>query len=263
MLLSFLLFAACAVTATGVVSVLLPLRFLGIRNRFSAIGITIAGIVASSVVLSWPAPEQTVVSRRTAIDEYAPVYQFSEFHSIPVHASADRVFDALMGVSADEIPFYKELAWFRRGGITGPANILNPPDGVPLLAVATRTSFVTLASHRGREFAMGTVVLAPAGVRLAVAATPESFKALTVPGFAKATMSFTIEPLRDGWQRLNTETRVYATDTESREIFARYWRVITPGSAFVRKMWLRAIKVRAESGVTSLPSPPARPRSLS
>jgi hypothetical protein len=259
MLLSFLLYAACAVTAAGIASVLRPLRFLGIRNRFAAVGIAIAGIVASSVVLSWSAPDQTGASPRSAIDEYAPVFQFSEFHSIPVHASADRVYDALMGVSADEIPFYKELAWFRRGGITGPENILNPPDGVPLLTVATRTSFVTLANHRGREFVMGTVVLAPAGVRLAVAATPASFKALTVPGFAKATMSFTIEPLRDGWQRLNTETRVFATDTESREVFGRYWRVITPGSAFVRKMWLRAVKVRAESAATALPTPPRSP----
>jgi hypothetical protein len=253
MLLSILLFAGCAVAGAGFVSVLRPLRCLGIRNRLSGVGIAVMGIAVASLALSWPAHDQTAVSRGTAIDEYAPVYQFSERHSIPVHATAARVYEALMNVSADEIPCYRELAWLRRGGGTGPENILNPPDGVPLITVATRTSFVTLANRPGREFAMGTVVLAPAGVRLAVAATTDSFKALTFPGFAKATMSFTIEPLRDGWQRLTTETRVVANDTESREVFAKYWRVITPGSAFVRKMWLRAIKVRAEGPQRSRP----------
>ena len=77
--------------------------------------------------------------------------------------------------------------------------------------------------------------------------TPASFKALTRPGFAKAVMSFRIEPQGPAYCLLRTETRVYATDPASRDVFARYWRVITPGSLLIRHMWLRAIKVRAEA----------------
>ena len=43
------------------------------------------------------------------------------------------------------------------------------------------------------------------------------------------------------------EPRVHATDTAARRAFARYWTVIRPGSGFIRRMWLRAIKRRAES----------------
>ena len=94
----------------------------------------------------------------------------------------------------------------------------------------------------------------PPGVRLALGSSPDSFKTLTQPGFAKATIGFRIEPRPNGWSQLITETRVDATDYVSRATFARYWRVIAPGSAFVRLMWLRAIKVRAES-YASAPAP--------
>jgi hypothetical protein len=46
---------------------------------------------------------------------------------------------------------------------------------------------------------------------------------------------------------LTTETRVYATDASTRRRFALYWRVIYPGSALIRRMWLRAIAHRAQA----------------
>jgi hypothetical protein len=39
------------------------------------------------------------------------------------------------------------------------------------------------------------------------------------------------------------------TDRAYRRVFAAYWRVIYPGSALIRRMWLRAVKRRAESPV--------------
>jgi hypothetical protein len=50
---------------------------------------------------------------------------------------------------------------------------------------------------------------------------------------------------------LTTETRIYATDTSARKKFAAYWRVIYPGSALIRVMWLRAIRGRAEQRLGS------------
>jgi hypothetical protein len=153
----------------------------------------------------------------------------------------------MLDVTAADVPMYRTLVWIRRGGGSGPESVLNPPDHEPLLRVAIRTSFLRLADEPGREFVMGAIVIAPEGVRLASASTPASFKALKQPGFAKAAMNFAIEPLSPGWSTLRTETRVYATDPVSRDVFARYWRVIAPGSALIRLMWLRAIKVRAEA----------------
>ena len=254
---SLLLYAACLVCAAGTASLVAPVRVLGIRTRRVGFALAAAGLVAVTFTLSWPASETVVLARLTALDEFAPAYQFSEQHAIPVRASAIQVYNAIMTVSADEIPGFRLLAWMRRGGTTGPESILNPPDGVPLVRVATRTSFVTLAARPGREFVMGTVVIAPIGVRLAIDSSPESFKSLTQPGFAKATLGFRIDPRRDGWCVLRTETRITATDYVSRATFARYWRVIAPGSALVGVMWLRAIKVRAETVAGAQRSPPS------
>jgi hypothetical protein len=67
------------------------------------------------------------------------------------------------------------------------------------------------------------------------------------PGFALATFNFLVTP--DGPDRsvVSTETRVFATSAAARRRFAAYWRVIYPGSAMIRRMWLRAIERRATS----------------
>jgi hypothetical protein len=59
-------------------------------------------------------------------------------------------------------------------------------------------------------------------------------------------MNFLIRPDESGGCLLTTETRVWATDASSKRRFAAYWRIIYPGSALIRQMWLRAIKKRAE-----------------
>ena len=65
-------------------------------------------------------------------------------------------------------------------------------------------------------------------------------------GFALAAINFRLEDAGNGETLLTTETRVYATDDSARKRFAAYWRVIYPGSALIRVMWLRAIRDRAE-----------------
>jgi hypothetical protein len=39
---------------------------------------------------------------------------------------------------------------------------------------------------------------------------------------------------------LSTETRIQATDAASRKAFGRYWRLVGPFSALIRRRWLRA-----------------------
>jgi hypothetical protein len=60
-------------------------------------------------------------------------------------------------------------------------------------------------------------------------------------------MNFVVTPDAAAGSVLSTETRVFATDPAGRRRFARYWRVIYPGSAIIRRMWLRAIARRATS----------------
>jgi len=259
---SFALYAWAVVALVGVISLARPLKAIGIRNRWWAWLVIAAGVSGAWATLDRPALSNYVTNPSRQLDVFMPIYQFDEVFEIPVRATADQVYRAALQVSADEIPFYRTLVWIRRGMTGGPESMLNPPDGVPLIAVATRTSFVTLAEVPGREVVIGTVVIAPPGVRLAVGLDPMSFRSLGQEGFAKAAIAFQMTPQAGGWTMLRTETRVWATDAVSRDRFARYWRVIAPGSALTRLMWLRAIKVRAEAPApvdagSRLPAPPA------
>jgi hypothetical protein len=66
------------------------------------------------------------------------------------------------------------------------------------------------------------------------------------PGNALAAINFRVVEQREGSCRLITETRTYASDDDARRKFARYWRVIYPGSSLLRHTWLRAIRRHAE-----------------
>jgi hypothetical protein len=74
---------------------------------------------------------------------------------------------------------------------------------------------------------------------------PARFREFAEPGFAKAAFNFQVE--RTGERTtVRTETRIATTDERARRHFARYWRLIHPGSALIRVAWLRAIRRRAE-----------------
>jgi len=197
------------------------------------------------------AKEASVVTPLTLLDEFAPQYQFSEFHSRRIAAPKEQVYRAVKSVTAQEITLFRALVWLRRFGRSGPESILNPPPHVPVLDVATRTSFIVLADEPDREIVLGTLVMSPRESHPSGRLTGDGFKALCVtartPGFAAGTINFRIADSSPTACTLTTETRVYATDAITRRRFARYWRVIYPGSAFIRLMWLRAIARRAES----------------
>ena len=64
-------------------------------------------------------------------------------------------------------------------------------------------------------------------------------------GMALAAMTFRTAQV-GGRTLLTTETRVFAPDRQVRRRFALYWFAIRPGSGLIRRMWLRAIRRRAE-----------------
>jgi hypothetical protein len=264
----------------GGVSILRPLRFLGIWSRGQGVMLVVGGVVVFLIGVSLPASEKRVETPTTRLDEFVPAYQFGEFHTIRIKAPRERVYQAIRDVSADEITLFRTLTWIRRFGRSGKPDILNPPRNEPILSLATRTSFMKLAEEPDREIVLGTLVAAPPGTRLKKEPAPEDFKALQSPhqsavdsqqleakqepntevteagaqssqrnGFALAAINFRLEDTANGETVLNTETRVYATDASTRKKFGAYWRVIYPGSALIRVTWLRAIRTRAERGV--------------
>ncbi len=242
---------------TGGVSLLKPLRFIAIDSRWQALAVIAGGLVIVVIGASLPAKEIRVATPRTQLDQFVPAWQFNELHSVRIAAPKDKVYTALKQATADEILFFHTLVWLRRMGRPGPESILNPPANMPLLEIATKTTFLPLAEEPNQEIVVGTLVAAPRGWRARGERTPEAFKKLLAsqqPGFAVAAMNFRLEDCdampsqaAGPCTLLTTETRVYATDASSRRAFARYWRVIYPGSSLIRRMWLRAVKKRAEA----------------
>jgi len=238
-----LLYLGLIGAAAGVISLLKPLRLLGIRTRKRGLPVVGLGLAVFIVGVYLPVSETRVEAPRTRLDEFAPVFQFSEFHSAEIDASKDRVYSAIRAVTPEEIRFYKTLTWIRRFGQRSPAGILNAPERRPILETFVPGAFVLLADEPGREIVIGRA----GDGRGAQALPPEEFKAVRRPRLLKIAMNFRIYELDATHCRLTTETRVYAAGTHVVRGFAAYWRMIYPGSALIRRTWLRAIKLRAEA----------------
>lgn len=245
MLGSALVYSALIVVCAGLAAVARPLPRLQLCTRLRGLLLAGAGLCVASAGLLLPAFESRTLAATTRLDEFAPAWQFHEVHTIRIAAPPDRVFDAIKHVRADEIFLFHALTWIRRAGRPLPPGILNAGSRESLLDVATKGGFVWLADDRPREIVVGTVVGAPPGHRRATL-TPRLFKA-PPPGFAVATMNFVVTPDGPNASIVSTETRVFASSPSARRRFAAYWRVIYPGSAIIRRMWLRAIERRAMS----------------
>jgi len=250
---SVVLYLGLIAAGIGALSVVVPLRFLGIRGRRAGLGLLVSGLALVVLSIALPARETRVATPRTELDHFIPAYQFHEVHVMAIHASRERVDDAIRSVTADEIALFHTLTWIRRFGRPGPESILNAPGDKPLLDVAMRSGFLRLADDAGREIVLGGLVAAPRGWRPHGRPTPERFRALRQPGFGLVAMNFLLRDAGPGVCTLTTETRVYATDPATCRRFAPYWRLIYPGSAVIRRMWLDAIRRRAESSPRSAP----------
>jgi hypothetical protein len=243
---SAIVYSGLVIAAAGLVLVVKPMRRLRIATRWRGLGVAGGGALLAGIGLIVPAPESRVTRPKTRLDEFAPAWQFREFHTIAIAAPPASVFEAVEGVRADEISLFRTLIWIRRGGQPLPETIRNAgAHGESLIDVALRTTFVRLARDAPRELVVGTVVGAPPGSR--GRPTPELFQKPLPPGFALATMNFIVTPDGAGGSVVSTETRVFATGPSARRRFAAYWRIIYPGSAIIRRMWLRAIRRRSTS----------------
>lgn len=255
MAISALLYAGLALLAFGSFSLLYPPRFLGIATRAGALVVFAAGLLAVVTALAVPPAAARSSARPPArIDDFAPEFQFREFHERLVRATPEAADRAIRSVPAREIALFRLLTWIRNPARTWNGQgegLLNPPSGRPILEVALSSGFVLLSDEPGKEIVLGTLVARPKGARLAVPGDPTAiarrFAALSEAGYAKAAMNFQIEPRTDGTCRVTTETRIFATDARTARSFATYWKFILPGSSLLRVTWLKAIATRAES----------------
>jgi hypothetical protein len=172
-----------------------------------------------------------------ALDDFLPVFEFSERHRLAIDAPPERIDEALRAVSIADIPVARALWFVRRLGrpygdvwkpfVGGelPGVVL---DDVPGEGVVLGLTGQFWKLRGGRD---------PAGPR-----TAEDFFAYDRPDACKAVVDFRVGP-----SSLSTETRVHVADPSARRRFRRYWLVIRPFSGLIRTLLLRAARKRAEA----------------
>jgi hypothetical protein len=170
----------------------------------------------------------------TELDRVFPEWDFRERHTTRVDAPPERVFAAVRQVTLAEMGAFRVLAWLR--GIRVPVDR-------PVLEVAGATWSV-LADEPGSELVLGSIGQ-PWRLRGGGGRPGGEFATFDRPGYAKMAINWRLEGTT-----LSTETRVLATDAAARRKFRRYWLVIRPFSGLTRRVWLRAIRRRAERSDT-------------
>ncbi len=170
------------------------------------------------------------------IDQFLPVFDFSECHSINVHASVEEVFSGVR--SLNFTPSILTRILFRLRGL---------PSAATSLSGLQKMGFVFLGERPPGELALGLVgkFWAPSGCIQSL--TVDSFKSFQTPGYAKAVWNFTLSEPGSGETTLTTETRILCTDKSSRLRFRLYWSLVRPFSGLTRRAILNSIKQHVES----------------
>jgi hypothetical protein len=185
------------------------------------------------------------------LDEYLPVYDYHEVHAVTINTSPERAFTALKELTiADLSPLIFLLLDIRNL----PSRLFKKAapgsfHAGPFLDQLYKGGFIRLEEDPGREIVFGLVgqfwkLTGGVDPHIPDAA---AFLAFDDPNFAKVASNLAVNVDERGRTRCSTETRIYASEPSTRRKFAFYWRIISMGSAFIRVLWLRAIKRKAES----------------
>lgn len=169
------------------------------------------------------------------LDEAMPRWDKRETHRIAAELPGTDLFAAVEALTWREVPVFRVLMRIRGlggGELSDDARVMDWFASAGFVEVGrTAEEILVVAVERTRRGASRLPDL-----------SVERFRDDRAPGHVKIAFNFTC---RDG--HLGTETRVLSTDPRSRRLFAAYWLAIRAGSGIIRRVWLRAIRTRAES----------------
>ena len=177
------------------------------------------------------------------LDDLLAEFDFNEVHRMRIEVPPAKAIAAAKEATPGEMPLVRSLfalrsipALFSRG------RGLPAAKHRPLADQMIEFGFVPLIEAED-EIVLGFVgqPWKLSGGSMPRLSDADEWRAFDQPGYVKAAMNF-----RGSAGVLETETRIKATDAASRRQFARYWRLIRPGSGLIRRSWLRAAKRRAE-----------------
>jgi len=171
------------------------------------------------------------------IDQVMPAYDRREVHQRTIDAPPAAVWDAVHGLSSDDLKLMRALMGLRTLGRR------REDGGRPVLDGFRRMGFELVAEEAGRELVVagiGRFWELSGGLRRVE--DREHFAGFDEPGYAKVAFNFRLDD-----NRLSTETRIAGTDAHASRRFGLYWLLVRPGSGLIRREWLRAIAKQARS----------------
>jgi hypothetical protein len=173
------------------------------------------------------------------LDEFVPHYQFVERHAITIPRPRDDVYQVLRQVDFGRSHLIRML--FALRGL-GPSFRRGRSRMRLRLDDFVRAGFTLLADQPGEETVYGVASRVTGRRRGIRPLDPKSFASLDQPGCMKAVLNFRLRSLDASSTLVTTETRVFATDEPARRAFARYWMIVGPFSALIRRRMLAVLR---------------------
>ncbi|MFH1841892.1 MAG: hypothetical protein ABIF77_01680 [bacterium] len=215
---------------------------LGTRRRA---GIVVAGgVVLILIGTMWPVGVHKISTPATQLDLALPVYHFHEVHHKVIDAPGEAVLAAFRDLRVSEIRLLRTL--FNLRSLSARLTGHQTPDFADEMPILQQMGVVNLPSDSPHELVFGMVMEAAGGADIVVDSA-EAFAAFDRPGCVRVAFNIEARPRDDGRILAVTETRIQATDEAAARLFARYWRVILPGSALLRLTMLDAVAERTKT----------------
>ena len=240
---SYLFWIGVILSVIAIISFIKPLAFLLIFNRIIAAAVLGFGLLLSSTALCLPQKLQHSQAKHK-IDVFLPDYLSNEYHEVKINALPEKVKYALQTTGVGDIPAAHLLLKIR-----GIADDKDKSDNItknkPNPDTFSTPDFEFIVADSD-EFVTVMILKASTKTPPPEVKTVEQFIAFNEPGYVKVVANFRFIRIGNGQTLLTTETRNYPITSEDRRIFGRYWTVIYPGSAIIRRVWLDTLAKKAE-----------------
>jgi hypothetical protein len=248
---SYFFWIGIILSVFGVISLIHPLAILFILNRTTAAIVLLSGMLISGISLLYPVKMKHSPTTSQKIDSLLPNFTFNEFHEVHIKASPEMVKQVLQVTGVKDIPAAHLLMKIR--GIADEDVDLSDRASNNLVGSDTVSTpdfnfFVVAPDEWITVMILKSVIITnnvnkPAPPEIS---TLEQFTSFNEPGYVKVAVNFRFIGTNNKETILTTETRNNGITHNDNRVFGYYWRIIYPGSAIIRRLWLDTIKKNAQ-----------------
>ena len=239
---SYSFWAGAALMGCGCAGFLVFMKRRRMSRAKGAILCAFGGLVLMAAALMWPSALRASNGPHHRLDDFLPRFQCREYHEVMVSGPPDALAKTAPTICLADISAVN-LLFHVRALAMGQAY---QPDPAPFLEIKPGSGFLVLDDTNPYELVYGMVGRPWTDEPPPAVHTASQFKAFDEPGHIKVAFDIRIADQGNGRACLSTETRVLGSDAQAQKLFSRYWRIIYPGSAIIRRVWLNAIVDKAK-----------------